>query len=122
MRSLRSASSALVALLLALAACSSEAPRQTVSGGDDARGRALVERYGCASCHSGLKGAQGTVGPPLDNIAHRGYLGGVLPNTPENMTAWIRQPQRYAPGTAMPNLGMSEAEARDVAAYLYTLR
>jgi cytochrome c len=109
-------------LLLALAACSSEAPRHVVAGGDEARGRALAERYGCASCHSGLPGAQGTVGPPLQKIVHRSYLGGVLPNTPENMTAWIARPQRYAPGTAMPDLGVTEAEARDIAAYLYSLQ
>jgi cytochrome c len=122
MRSTRSANSGLLALLLTLGACSSEAPKQVVTGGDEARGRVFAERYGCASCHSGLPGAQGTVGPPLEKIAVRSYLGGVLPNTPDNMTAWIARPQRYAPGTAMPDLGMSEAEARDIAAYLYTLR
>ena len=121
MRSIRSANSALVALFIAFAACAGEAPKQ-VAGGDAARGRAYAERYGCAICHSGLEGAQGTVGPPLAKISKRAYLGGVLPNTPQNMTAWVWQPQRYAPGTAMPNLGMSEAEARDIAAYLYTLR
>ncbi|HEX2824838.1 MAG TPA: c-type cytochrome [Burkholderiales bacterium] len=118
MRSIRSS----LALLVALGACSSEAPKQVVAGGDEARGRVYIERYGCASCHSGLPGAQGTVGPPLERIAHRAYLGGVLPNTPENMAAWVSRPQRYAPGTAMPDLGISEAEARDIAAYLYTLR
>jgi cytochrome c2 len=122
MRSTRWANSAFAAIVLALAACGSEAPTQVVSGGDAARGRAHIERYGCASCHSGLPGAQGTVGPPLEKIAARSYLGGVLPNTPDNMVAWVSRPQRYAPGTAMPDLGLSEAEGRDIAAYLYTLR
>ena len=108
--------------MLLFAACSSEGPGELVSGGDAARGRTLVARYGCAGCHSGLPGAQGTVGPPLEKIAQRSYLGGVLPNTPENMVAWVTRPQRYAPGTAMPDLGISEAEGRDIAAYLYTLR
>ena len=109
-------------LVLLFAACSSEAPKEVVSGGDPARGRASIERYGCAGCHSGLPGAQGTVGPPLEKIADRAYLGGVLPNTPDNMIAWVTRPQRYAPGTAMPDLGIPEAEGRDIAAYLYSLR
>jgi cytochrome c2 len=46
----------------------------------------------------------------------------VLPNSPENMARWLREPQRYAPLTAMPDLGVTERDARDMAAYLATLR
>jgi cytochrome c2 len=111
-------------LALVLCGCSGGGPREAVAGGDPDRGRAHLERYGCGSCHvvPGVAGARGQVGPPLDGIAGRAYVGGILPNTADNMVAWIREPQKYAPRTAMPNLGVSEAEGRDMTAYLYTLK
>jgi cytochrome c len=107
-----------------VAACSAErAPQDKSQIGDLKRGRELIERYGCGTCHAipNIAGAHGSVGPPLAGIASRSYLGGVLANTPRNMTRWIREPQVVDPRTAMPNLGISESEARDIAAYLYTL-
>ena len=76
------------------------------------------------SCHTipAVTQARGQVGPPLAGIARRAYLGGILPNTPENMVLWLRHPQKVDPKSAMPDLGVSEPEARDMAAYLYTLR
>lgn len=62
------------------------------------------------------------MGPPLNFFARRTYIAGELPNTPENLFRWIRSPQSVEPNTAMPNLGLSEEQARDVVAYLYTLR
>jgi cytochrome c len=99
-----------------------EAARRT--GGDPQRGRQLMLKYGCASCHviPGVEGARGMVGPSLEGIAGRTYLAGKLPNTPENMTLWVRDPQKVSPGTAMPNLGVSEEDGRDLVAYLYTLK
>ena len=81
-------------------------------------------KYGCASCHviPGVAGARGVVGPSLEGIASRVYLGGKLPNTPENMTLWVREPQKVSPGTAMPDLGVTEEDGRDMVAYLYTLK
>lgn len=80
--------------------------------------------YGCASCHviPGVAGARGMVGPSLEGIASRVYLGGQLPNTPENMMLWVREPQKVSPGTAMPDLGVTEEDGRDMVAYLYTLK
>jgi cytochrome c2 len=85
---------------------------------------ALRSRYGCGACHviPGVPGAQGQVGPPLTQFARRSLIAGRLPNTAENLVAWIRTPQDFEPGTGMPNLGVGEADARDMAAYLYTLR
>ena len=106
-----------------LAGCGEAAPppHLGVPGGDADRGKLHIARYGCAACHRipGF-GASGQVGPPLDDFAVRGYIGGVLPNQPQNLVAWIVDPPAHAPGTAMPNLGVSREEARDIAAYLHT--
>jgi cytochrome c1 len=74
-------------------------------------------------CHDipGIRGPASDVGPPLDHIAHRAYIAGVLPNTPENMLRWLMNPPGVDPRTAMPNMGISEEQARDIAAYLATL-
>jgi hypothetical protein len=61
-------------------------------------------------------------GPPLWAMADRGYIGGVLPNTQSDMVRWIRNPPAVKPRTLMPNLGVTESDARDIAAYLSTLR
>lgn len=89
-----------------------------------ANGRLLLRQFGCGACHEipGVAAAQGRVGPPLGAVARRVYLGGVLPNSPENMARFIRRPQDVDPRTAMPDLGVTEAHARDMVAYLYTLR
>ena len=120
------ASSVLLALLLALAACGGQVERsaRAMTGGEPERGRALIRQYGCSACHlvPGVAGAEGLVGPPLNGIGSRAYLAGRLHNTPDNLMRWIREPQRVAPGTAMPDMGVTERDGRDIAAYLYTLR
>ncbi len=95
-----------------------------MTGGEPSRGPEAIRRYGCASCHAipGVDGARGQVGPSLEGIASRTYLAGKLPNQPENMIKWIREPQEVSPGTAMPQLGVTEQDGKDIAAYLYTLR
>src|SRR5919198_3781207 len=95
-----------------------------ITGGDIERGRSAIGRYGCAACHTipGIRGANATVGPPLDRIAVRGYLGGHLANSPDNMIKWIQRPQDVDPKNVMPNMGVTDQDARDIAAYLYTLR
>lgn len=88
--------------------------------GDRENGRLLLRQFGCGHCHRipGVADAQGTAGPPLARVGERAYLGGVLPNTPANMAAFIREPRRFDPRTTMPNLGVTEAHARDMVAYL----
>lgn len=95
-----------------------------LTGGDPARGRSLMRPYGCAGCHDipGVRGADGRVGPSLEHVAGRVYIGGVIPNTAANLMRWIEDPPALAPGTAMPRTGASGQEVRDVAAFLYTLR
>ena len=114
-----------LALVLALGACRQAPPPdpRIVPGGDPARGRGLVASYGCGSCHvvPGVAGARGRVGPPLEAFAQRSFIAGVVRNEPTTLVRWIRDPQQVAPGTVMPDLGVSEPHARDIAAYLYTL-
>jgi cytochrome c len=88
------------------------------------RGKDAIAHYGCASCHTipGIRNAKGLVGPSLDRIASRTYIAGVLQNTHENMLRWIEDPPKVDDKTAMPNLRISDADARDIAAFLYTLR
>lgn len=95
-----------------------------VDGGDADRGRRQIVAYGCGSCHMipGIAGAEGLVGPPLIKWSGRKMIAGEIPNTPDNLVYWIAVPQSIEPGTAMPNLGVSDGQARDIAAYLYTIR
>lgn len=98
-------------------------PQHVVSGGDAERGSRLISAYGCGSCHNipGVGGANGVVGPPLDDWASRQWIAGNLWNEPANLIAWLEDPQAIEPGTAMPSQGVTPDEARHIAAYLYTL-
>jgi len=117
---------ALVAAGLLLAGCSS---RNAMDNGrpvtgDAAAGAALIVKLGCGSCHDipGIVDAHGMVGPPLAHIARRQFIAGLLRNTPDNMTTWLRFPQRIVPGNAMPDLGISDHDGRQITAYLATLK
>jgi cytochrome c2 len=95
---------------------------RAISGGDPDHAPELIRRYGCSGCHTipGIPGADGQVGPPLSDLIHRVYVGGVAINSPDKLAQWIVSPQQFSPHSAMPATGISEAEARDVAAYLYS--
>jgi cytochrome c1 len=69
-----------------------------------------------------VPGARGLVGPPLDGVGNRQFIAGELPNTPENLMRWIQHPRQVEPHTLMPEMGVTEQDSRDIAAYLYTLR
>jgi len=101
-----------------------ETAARELTGGDPRRGKAAFVSHGCGACHAirNMQPAQGQVAPALDRVAVRAFLAGSLPNDPQHMTAWVRRPQALQPGAGMPDMGLTEAEARDVAAYLYTLR
>lgn len=109
-----------VTLLVSGAAAQSLAP--PTSGSAD-KGRALVAQKGCGGCHAipGVDHANGVVGPPLNAMGRRIFIAGVLRNTPENLAAWVLDPQRYVPGNAMPSTGLTPREAADVAAYVESL-
>jgi cytochrome c2 len=94
-----------------------------LTGGDPQAGRAAIARRPCGGCHEipGVPGAHGKVGPPLTGLAGRSYIAGRLSNTPENLAAWIVDPHAIDPLNAMPPTGVTPHEARDIAAYLYSV-
>lgn len=114
-------------LVLALATgCQQQADAadQTfMPGGNPERGAELIQAYGCVSCHTipGIRGADALVGPPLTGWSQRVYIAGAVANTPDNLLRWLQDPQQIEPDTAMPDMGVTQQDARDMGAYLYTL-
>ena len=116
---------AMVAVAVALlAGCDTSLPPggSRAPSDSDQRAVALIRHYGCGTCHAipGVPSATGLVGPPLAKLKSRTYIGGVLTNNLDNLTRWIQTPREMAPKTAMPDVGVSEADARVIAAYLYS--
>ncbi|MCK1289787.1 c-type cytochrome [Bradyrhizobium sp. 30] len=114
----------LVTALLATATAACEAAGPDNFTGDARRGADLVKQFHCGGCHDipGIAGAEGNVGPPLHRIGTRTYIAGYIQNSPDNMADWIEDPQRALPGNAMPRMGIPQKDARDIAAFLYTLK
>jgi len=119
-----------VVLVLLTGACDRLSERvvkqaaQLTGGGNAREGRTEIRKYGCNACHdiSGVPGARGLIGPPLDGIGQRYFIAGELPNTPDNLMLWIQHPHAVEPHTAMPDMGVTQEDSRDIAAYLYTLK
>jgi cytochrome c len=107
-----------------LAAGCGEQEAITAVPGDPKAGRAALERYQCGACHTipGVAAARGLVGPPLTEYGQRVYIAGKFPQEPALLARWIQDAPSLAPQTAMPNVGVTEADARNMAAYLYQLR
>ena len=115
----------LASCALLLAGCGRDEERAPpVAGGDAVRGKALMAQYQCGACHAipDVPGAGGDSGPSLDRFGRRSYIAGRLPNMPGPLVAWLVNPPAMVPGTRMPAMGVSETDARDIAAALYTLR
>jgi cytochrome c len=114
---------AVLACAALLAGCREETATR-VPGGDVQQGLRLVTQYQCGACHTipGVQGAAGDAAPTLDYIGRLSYIAGGIPNQPANMVQWLRVPHAVKPGTEMPAMGLTEQEARHMAAFLYTLR
>lgn len=100
------------------------ATARRVVGGDAQRGAALLDGHACTQCHivPGAVAPRASVGPPLLHFARRTNIGGALPNQPEQLVRFLMNAPLELPGTAMPDLALTEAQARDLAAFLYTLQ
>ena len=125
MRPLRPVLGAAICTALLLGGCdgSSGSGPDNFSG-DPRRGAALVRQHGCGGCHliPNVAEANGNVGPPLLHIGTRTFIAGFINNSPDNMALWIQDPQKALPGNAMPRMDISADEARDITAFLYTLK
>ena len=117
---------AILLATLALSACSdkSSKPNPAFANADPQRGKVALAKYGCVACHTipGISGSNALTAPPLIGISQRSYLAGMLENTPENLRRWIQHPRQVNPHTAMPEQGVTNQDAADMAAYLYTTR
>jgi len=104
--------------------CAKEKPASRVAGGDPERGRLLVQQYQCAACHfiPEVQGPNGDAGPSLQSMGRMSYIAGSIPNQPENMIRFLQNPPAVKPGTLMPALGISNDEARHMAAFMYSLK
>lgn len=93
--------------------------------GDAARGKQLAKQLGCNVCHviPGIEGAQGSIGPSLAGVGARPKISEEkVVNTPENLAKYIVDPAAMNPDSAMPPLGISIADAKDLAAFMLTLK
>ena len=119
---------AVLAVLALVPACENEVRPGTelkqVAGAHPDTAPYLFKQYGCGSCHTipGVRGAKGMVGPPLQHFSRRRFVAGVVPNDAEHLMRFIRDPKSIHPKTAMPDVGVSAADARDMAGYLLQQR
>jgi cytochrome c1 len=110
---------------LLLAGCDTRSEKGPANfAGDPDRGLALIKQYGCGGCHliPEIADATGNVGPPLLHVGTRTYIAGFINNSPENMSLWIQDPQKALPGNAMPRMGVTPQDSRDITAFLYTVK
>lgn len=108
---------------IALLGCGRGSPQSEPSPGKMRQGKIEIDRAACGSCHiiPDVAGADSLAGPPLTAFGDRKYIAGLLPNTPDNLALWIAHPQWGAPGNAMPDMGLSNIQAHDIAVYLESL-
>jgi cytochrome c oxidase subunit 2 len=87
-------------------------------------GQKVFMSSACNMCHA-ISGtdASATVGPDLSHFASRRWLAaGAAPNTPENLRAWLRNPQRMKPGNHMPVVQLEPHELDALVAYIGSLK
>ena len=93
------------------------------AAGPAADGKAIFARSACVGCHTIRGVSGGTLGPDLTTFGSRHTMAaGILPNTVDNVAAWIRNPAAMKPDAKMPALGLTHEQARAVATYLTGLR
>lgn len=116
-----------ISLLLAAACASTPDPSPPAAlTGDRGSGAEAIEANGCTSCHviPGIatpSGGESYVGPPLDAWSRRAFIAGTVQNNTANLRRFLLDPDDVRPGSAMPDLGLTEAEVRDITAYLFGL-
>jgi mono/diheme cytochrome c family protein len=123
-RSPRPARALALGAALLLGACKDvTTERYDQPAGDPARGKALAEVTGCGACHtiSGIGWPKGRTAIALAEYDDVGLIAGAVPNTPANLAAFVRNAPAVKPGSTMPPTPVTHSEARDIAAFLYSL-
>jgi cytochrome c1 len=112
---------ALLPLMLTAGCEASPGKSQHMAQADAVRGKLAIERAGCGACHDipGIRWPKGQAGPSLQGFGDQGMIAGRLPNRPDLLAAYVRNAPATLPGTTMPRMPLTPAEARDIAAYLY---
>lgn len=112
--------------LLLACGCGDEAVPQylEIANGSPERGKAVIAALACDACHvvPGLHGKDGRVGPSLEGFGSRALIAGAVPNRPDMLISFVRNAPALVPHTAMPPYPLTDQQARDTAAFLYTLR
>ena len=123
--------SALALLLVAPSGCGNKfdyAKGAEMTGGDPQAGREKIIVHDCHSCHEipGVPLNPQRKGPSLKHWAGQSTIAKKLPNTPENLEDYIEHPERMRHGSSVKNemslSSVKPADAKDIAAYLYSLR
>lgn len=107
---------------VALGACKPPPNQQQVTPiADPGRGKAVIVRVGCASCHTipGIGWPQGKAGPDLGDLGQRALIAGKIPNRPDMLAAYIRNAPALVADSGMPAMPVSNSEATDIVAYLF---
>lgn len=98
-------------------------PADVASGKEILLGREVFLKYACQNCHTVAGLSKGTYAPDLTHLMSRKtFAGGMIPNTADNLKAWIDDPAQIKPGCDMPALKLSTQEIEQVVAYLVTLK
>jgi cytochrome c oxidase subunit 2 len=101
-----------------------EQKKPAVEDASAAAGKQLYLSLSCVNCHA-IRGtsSQGAFGPDLTHLMSRRTLGsGVVDNTPENLRAWVNDPQKIKPGSLMPAMQLTQEQLNSVVGYLSTLK
>lgn len=109
-------------MFLALSGCSeTQSDSQTARG---VVGLTAIQQLGCGACHDvpGVAWPKSNVGPTLENYGKRSLIVGIIPNTPDNLAAFVQNASRFVPEGAMPPIAMTQQQAADIASYLLSLQ
>jgi cytochrome c oxidase subunit 2 len=98
-------------------------PAEPADGSPAAQGRQAFTSHACVGCHTIQGVSGGTLGPDLTHFATRKTIaGGMLRNTPGNLTRWLKSPPEVKPGSLMPDLKLTDGQIAVLVAYLGSLR
>ncbi len=99
-----------------------EHPTGSYAGGSAAKGKEHFENFGCKACHvigddervRNARASSYDIAPELTHAAGKLH--------PDWIFDWIKNPRHYNPTTKMPSLRLTDQEARDLVAFIMTMK